>query len=78
MNLRRNSDETQMKLNSDTKLWTPNSDTKGVPHLQISVNLLVPVKKARKTGGVFGGQNLKNEEKLKKKFQKFLLSQIVR
>ena len=51
---------------------------KGVPHLQISVNLLVPVKKARKTGGVFGGQNLKNEEKLKKKFQKFLLSQIVR
>ena len=39
---------------------------KGVPHLQISVNLLVPVKKARKTGGVFGGQNLKNEEKLKK------------
>ena len=52
--------------------------SKGVPHLQISVNLLVPVKKARKTGGVFGGQNLKNEEKLKKKFQKFLLSQIVR
>ena len=51
--------------------------SKGVPHLQISVNLLVPVKKARKTGGVFGGQNLKNEEKLKKKFQKFLLSQIV-
>jgi len=42
------------------------------------MNLLVPVKKARKTGGVFGGQNLKNEEKLKKKFQKFLLSQIVR
>ena len=32
------------------------------------MNLLVPVKKARKTGGVFGGQNLKNEEKLKKNF----------
>ena len=60
------------------KMFNVDGNSKGVPHLQISVNLLVPVKKARKTGGVFGGQNLKNEEKLKKKFQKFLLSQIVR
>ena len=37
------------------------------------MNLLVPVKKARKTGGVFGGQNLKNEEKLKKKISKIFI-----